>query len=65
MATRVTEELEHAKHEQDLPEVQRAAEDARRADRRRTEQENEVNRRHEALIEESQHQHFLDNGCAK
>ena len=53
-------EVERTKHEQDMPEVQRAAEAARRADRRRTEDETRSNRAHEALIEESQRAHFLD-----
>jgi hypothetical protein len=59
MATKVEQELERAKHDQDLPEVQRAANAAREQDRQRTEHESQVNRAHEALIEESQRAHFL------
>jgi hypothetical protein len=59
VTTRVETELEKAKHDQDLPEVQRAADAARRQERKRTEHENQVNRAHEALIEESQRAHFL------
>jgi hypothetical protein len=58
--TAAERELEHAKHNQDLAEVQRAAEAARESDWQRTEHERQVNTRHEALIEESKRAHFLN-----
>lgn len=59
MATRVAQELENAKHNQDLPEIARAAEAARLEDRRRTEQERELETKHEAQILESRRARFI------
>lgn len=59
MATRVAQELENAKHNQDLPEISRAAEAARLEDRRRTEQERELETKHEAQVSESRRARFV------
>lgn len=61
MATAAEREVELTKHDQELTEVQRAADAAREHDRQRTEHEHKVDRAHEALIEESKRQHFLEH----
>jgi len=48
--TRVEKELEQIKHDQDLPEVQRAAEAARERDRQRMEQEQDAEFEHESPV---------------
>jgi hypothetical protein len=59
MATRVAQELENAKHNQDLPEISHAAEAQRREDRRRSEQEREIEVKHEAQVAESRHARYV------
>jgi hypothetical protein len=49
----------------DQPEISKAAEQAQREECRRSEKEREVNARHEALLEESQRAHFLENSCVE
>ena len=49
-------------HEQDLPEVQRAAEAAREQDRQRSEHERQVEKAHEEMAADSRRVHFLEHG---
>jgi lysyl-tRNA synthetase class I len=65
MANKVMRELEEAKHSQDLPEISNAAELQRKAEQRRTEQEHEVNTRHEAMLEASARSYFFEHSCTE
>ena len=47
------------KHNQDLPEVRRAAEEQRREDRRRSDQEREHEVKHDAQVDESRRARFV------
>ena len=49
----------------DQPEISKAAEQARREERHRSEEEREVDARHEALLEASQRAHFLEHSCVE
>lgn len=51
MDTKVQREVERSKHNQDMIAVAKMAERRRRDEGRRSEQEREVNARHEAMID--------------